>query len=303
MLKMPHYDELFIPYLTVLNGEQHSAPYKEIAIKVRDRFFNHLPPEILQLKNKSGNNSLLNRISFVKSELKQAGYARYPQRGYVVITDKGKKALQRGALTTKEVYNEPEYLKYKESVVQAKAKQEKSDKIDANITPDEKIDVAITAYENTVKLDLLEAVQALSPRAFEKLVLDVLESMGYGKAESTPYSRDGGIDGILNQDALGLNKVYVQSKHHANNIAAPDIQKFIGAMRHTRSGVFVTTSDFSSGAKEEARVSGKNLALINGENLVSLMYEHGIGVVEENPFVVKNINNDYFDEIDPASGS
>ena len=169
-------------------------------------------------------------------------------------------------------------------------------------TPQELIDESIAQLESALVHDILERVRSISPGAFEQLVVDVLLAMGYGGAEErgivTQASRDGGIDGVIDQDALGLSKIYVQAKRYGekNTVGRPAIQEFVGAVH--AEGVFITSSSFTTDAREFAKkLSGStSVVLVDGEQLARLMVKYGIGVQVERTYTIKRIDEDFFDE-------
>lgn len=172
-------------------------------------------------------------------------------------------------------------------------------------TPQELIDESIAQLESALVHDILERVRSISPGAFEQLVVDVLLAMGYGGAEErgivTQASRDGGIDGVIDQDALGLSKIYIQAKRYGekNTVGRPAIQEFVGAVHaEGTQGVFITSSSFTTDAREFAKkLSGStSVVLVDGEQLARLMVKYGIGVQAERTYTIKRIDEDFFDE-------
>jgi len=174
----------------------------------------------------------------------------------------------------------------------------------ATMTPTEQMDDAFKKINNDLAADLLQKVMSMSPDFFEKLVLDLLLNMGYGgrnkeMAIVTPTSHDNGIDGIIPEDALGLDKIYIQAKRYTNNpVQKPEIQKFIGALDEQKAtkGVFITTSSFTQGAIETAAKASKKIVLIDGQKLADYMIEYNVGVSERKVYEVKKLDSDYFDE-------
>ncbi len=150
--------------------------------------------------------------------------------------------------------------------------------------------------------DLLQEIKYNSPAFFEELVIDLLVAMGYGgsreDAEAVGRSGDGGIDGIINEDRLGLDVVYVQAKRWEANIGEPPIRDFIGALdgKGAQKGIFITTSDFSSSAKQFAERSSKKIVLINGTQLAQYMIDHSVGVSTSKTYEIKRVDSDYFAE-------
>lgn len=288
MQELPKFDETFGPILKILdNGlEIH---HRALVSAVRDRFYANLPKEILDLKTKSGDSLIENRIAWGKSYLKKGGYVHYPKRGFVQITDKGLSAVASD-IDLKKVTSD--YLNF--YTVENKKNTELTEI--SGSTPQDLIDSGFTAIESQTKLELLEKLKAIDPYYFEKVILLLLKKMGYGEFVETPKSGDGGIDGIINQDELGVDKIYIQAKRYTDNkVREKDIRNFIGAMSgDTTKGVFVTTSDFDSAAIKKANDAHHTIILISGLKLVDLMHKHNIGVQIKDIYEVKEIDEDFF---------
>jgi restriction system protein len=168
-------------------------------------------------------------------------------------------------------------------------------------SPEERIDAALSELRDVVAQDLLELIGRAPPEFFEKLVLELLHKMGYGTSRSdlqrTGGSGDGGIDGIISLDRLGLEKVYIQAKRWKSAVGSPEIQGFMGALQlqGASKGVFVTTSAFTREAKQAATKARGSIVLVDGERLSSLMIDNGVGVSHKE-LTVPKVDNDYFDE-------
>lgn len=181
-------------------------------------------------------------------------------------------------------------------------------KIDTTIateerTPREIMEDAYATIRTQLAGELLERIAQSSPQFFERLVVDLLVTMGYGgtrrdAGEAVGGSGDVGIDGIIREDRLGLEVVYIQAKRWENTVHRPEIQKFVGALsgQNARKGVFITTSSFSAGAVEYAKGLSVKVVLIDGETLASLMIDHGVGVAPEASYQINRVDSDYFDE-------
>ncbi len=171
------------------------------------------------------------------------------------------------------------------------------DKLIPTSSPQDLIDSGIEKIEVNVKNHLLQRLKDFDPYAFEKVVLVLLNKMGYGEFIETPKSRDGGIDGIINEDQLGLEKIYIQAKRFAKDkVREPDIRNFIGAMSgDTTRGIFVTTTGFDENAKRKAKEAHHKIILIDGIKLVDLMYKFGVGVQIKDSYEIKTIDNDFFE--------
>ena len=265
----------------------------------------------------------MDRISWGLTYLKMFGAVDSPRRGQQVISDEGLKLVEsypngipadvvahivRSARSTRErsqsdsSEQDPQETPktVTKTVAVTTAPAEVSDS-----TPQELIDESITQIESALTHDILERVRAMSPTAFEHLVVDVLLAMGYGgpagRGTVTPASNDGGVDGIIDQDALGLSKIYVQAKRYAkdNVVSRPDLQNFVGALHgKATQGVFITSSSFTSGARGYAEElgSGISLVLIDGEHLARLMIKYGVGVQVARTYTIMKLDEDFFDE-------
>jgi restriction system protein len=174
---------------------------------------------------------------------------------------------------------------------------------DSTSTPDERIEAAFSELRETLISDLLGQVSKVDPFRFEQVVLDLLVAMGYGgsrkeAAEVTQKTGDEGIDGVINEDRLGLDVIYIQAKRWKSNVGRQEIQSFVGALagKKANKGVFITTSGFNDNANAYASGLHQKVILIDGRRLAELMIEHGIGVAEEHAYSVKKIDSDYFEE-------
>ena len=168
-----------------------------------------------------------------------------------------------------------------------------------DVTPDELMSLSYHQLNQKIVDELLNSIGGVSPDRFEQLVVDLLVKMGYGQGEAVGRSGDGGIDGVINQDELGLEKVYVQAKRWANQVGEPEIRNFSGSLDPygATKGVFITTSTFSSTAQETARTisaGNKFIRLVDGNELAQLMIRHGVGVVTEYTYEIKKLDENYF---------
>ena len=293
-MNLPKYHETFIPILEVLsNGE--TIHYNELRKRVRDKYYSNLPEDLLKKKTKSGDILILNRIGWAKAYLKQGKFIEQPKRAMVQITEKGKEAIRTGKLTLKNVTNDPDFLAHREAKKEEKENEE--EKIE-NASPEELIDSGFSSIESQVKNELLEKLKNIDPYYFEKVILILLKKMGYGDFIETSKSGDGGIDGVINQDQLGLEKIYIQAKrYNENKVREKEIRNFIGAMSgDTSKGVFVTTSTFDNSAIKKTRDAHHSIILIDGNRLVDLMHQYGVGVQVRKVYEVKEVDEDFFEE-------
>lgn len=297
-MELPKYHETFIPVLEVLNNVE-SIKSRELASQVRDTYYSDLPQELMNQKTSSGANVLVDRILWGKSYLKMGKFVSYPKRGLVQITEKGKRILKVGNLPLHDLQNDPDFIGHRESV-----KSEKENEIELDIvrvenaSPQDLIDSGFSTIETEVKTELLEKLKEIDPYYFEKVILILLKKMGYGDFIETSKSGDGGIDGIINEDKLGLEKIYTQAKrYNENKVREKDIRNFIGAMSgDTRKGVFITTSTFDNSAIKKAREAHHSIILIDGIKLVDLMHQYNVGVQVKTVYEVKELDNDFFEE-------
>ncbi len=295
-MNLPKYHETFIPILEVLNSGE-MLHYNELLKRVRDKYYSDLPEELLNKKTKSGDLLILNRIAWGKAYLKVGKFVQQPERAMIKITEKGKDILGKGTLTLKNLKNDSDYIAHQE----AKKNEKKivDEEINAeNASPQDLIDSGFSTIEAQVKNELLDKLKEIDPYYFEKVILILLKKMGYGEFIETKKSSDGGIDGIINEDKLGLEKIYTQAKrYNENKVREKDIRNFIGAMSgDTSKGVFITTSTFDDSAAKKAREAHHTIILIDGIKLVDLMHQYGVGVQVRNTYEVKEVDEDFFEE-------
>lgn len=294
-LEIPKFHETFNPILEVLGNREkiHTRELQNLVIK---KYFSHLSEEQLSEKVKTGENLINNRIAWGKSYLKKGGYIFYPERGYVQITEKGLK--QKTDLTLTNVVEDSGIENfYSEENLKKNSKKVELKEI-VNSSPQDLIDTGFSQIEKEVKNDLLEKLKTIDPYYFEKVILILLKKMGYGEFIETSKSGDGGIDGIINEDKLGLDKIYIQAKRfNENKVREKDIRNFIGAMSgDTNKGVFVTTSLFDNGAIEKAKNAHHKIILLDGMKLVDLMHEFNVGIQIKTVYEVKQLDEDFFEE-------
>lgn len=249
-----------------------------------------------------------NRVAWARSHLKQAGLLENPGRGAFRITERGMKVLRNSPANVdiSVLMQFPEYVTFREGSGTKVAKivsngvSETGEASDE--TPEESLDSSYQILRTALAQDLLEQVKESSPRFFENVVVDLLVTMGYGGSradagQAVGQSGDGGIDGIIKEDPLGLDIVYVQAKRWESTVGRPVVQAFAGSLEghRARKGVMITTSRFSPDAMQYVRMIEKKIVLVDGEHLANLMIDHGIGVTVVDTYVVKRIDQDYFE--------
>lgn len=292
-MSIPKFQETFIPILEVLkDGKTISTA--DLKKNVFDKYYKNLP-NILEQKTKSGDFLVFNRIAWGKAYLKQAGMLNQPERAVVKITEKGKEVLKKGSLNLKDLSRDTEFIANRNAY-----KEDKETENDVSEeTPQDLIDKGFHFIENQIKTDLLARLRKGNPYSFERIVLKLLEKMGYGDFIETPKSRDGGIDGIIKEDKLGLDRIYIQAKRYSdgNKVRETEIRNFIGAInRDTNKGVFVTTSSFDEKAIRKAEDANQRIILIDGQDLVDLMYRYNIGIQVRDIYEIKEMDLDFFEE-------
>lgn len=293
-MELPKFHETFKPILEVLKDGQ-TLTTRDLLNNVAETYFSHLDTHLLAQKTKSGENLLFNRIAWGKSYLKKGGYLSFPERGQVKITSKGISNISN--ITLNEVINKSNFL----TLNNQEEQKQKSNGTIPNIqtdSPQDLIDKGFQQVENATKSELLERLKSIDPYYFEKVVLILLKKMGYGDFIETSKSSDGGIDGIINEDKLGLDRIYIQAKRFSENkVREKDIRNFIGAMSgDTNKGVFVTTSQFDLGAIQKAKQAHHKIVLIDGLKLVDLMHQYNVGVQIKSTYDIKQVDEDFFQE-------
>jgi restriction system protein len=293
--EIPKFHETFNPILEVLSDGK-TLHTRELINLVIEKYYSGLPQELLQQKTKSGEVLINNRIAWGKSYLKKGGYIFYPERGFVQITEKGTK--QKNTLLLKEIEEDSNLLDFYSEESQKNKEIKTLNNPTISSSPQDLIDEGFSKIENEVKNEILDKLKKIDPYYFEKVVLMLLKKMGYGDFIETSKSADGGIDGIINEDKLGLDKIYIQAKRfNENKVREKDIRNFIGAMSgDTNKGVFVTTSAFDNGAIQKTKNAHHKIILIDGFKLVDLMHQYNVGVQIKSVYEVKQIDEDFFIE-------
>lgn len=303
-MPIPDYQTLMLPLLRLAaDGQEHrfrDAVEKlaaEFAITDQER------AELLP----SGTAPLFdNRVGWARTYLKQARLLDSPKRGTLQISDRGLKLLAQSPerIDVKLLNQYEEFRNFRtrrhENGETGTVPRDTGDVTEQ--TPEEALAAAYGKLRENLEAEILAQVKAASPSFFERLVIDLLVAMGYGGSRqdagrAVGRSGDGGIDGIIKEDKLGLDVIYVQAKRWEGVVGRPEIHKFVGALQGQRAnkGVFLTTSSFSREAKEYAEKISSKIILIDGENLASLMVDHDVGVTGVGVYKLKKIDSDYFE--------
>lgn len=299
---MPKWNELFKESL-LFYSDQKPHINREAKVAIADSL--NLISEIRrEITEKYKGNKIEGRVGWALSALKISGLLRQYERGSFIITDLGLSLIKNLPEELDENYlinNYESYRKNKERNLSRNKERKISLSNTINdYTPEEVITLSIETLNDNLSNLLLERLYEIDPYKLEHVVSELLEKMGYGELEVTKKSNDGGIDAIVNEDKLGLDKILVQTKRYkdTNIIRPPLIRDFLGALasKKIQKGIFVTTSSFDLKAVELAKNSDKKLILIDGERLTKLMIDYNIGVSSSATYTIKNLDTDYFDE-------
>lgn len=309
-MAIPTFDQLMRPVLELASKQDITRHIARDAMM--DEF--NLTPEEREERIKSGALTIGNRTGWAMSHLTKGKLIEKVAKATYRATDKGRNLLKdhAGPLTIPVMREKvPGFLEAWESASKRNAEKraqkqtESGDDDSSGKTPDEAIDRAVRDLDTSLREEVLEQLYELNPYRFEQVVIDVLFAMGYGgsreeAAQVTQKSNDGGIDGIINEDRLGLDVIYVQAKRYQaeSTIGRKEIQSFVGALagQQANKGVFITTSAFKGTAIEYAQNVPQKVILINGDRLAELMIEHNVGVSTTRTVAIKGLDSDYFEE-------
>ncbi len=305
-MPIPDYETLMLPVLRLFGAGaaknvSDCIPHLRAEFAISDDEANQLIP--------SGRVTVLqSRAHWARTYLSKAGMLKSPQRNVHEITLRGQDFLATNpAQITNSILDQFEDFAAWRSPSGASRSTDAgfpvAPPIDDRQTPEDAIEAATAILNSTLSDDLLSLLLEVTPQRFERIILDLLSAMGYGggrldNASMTPTAGDGGIDGIINEDALGLDAVYIQAKRYApeNKVSRPDIQRFIGSLtgEGATKGVFVTTSDFSREAREYIQRVQHRVVLINGRKLTDLMIAYDVGVRPRQTYILRSVDEDYF---------
>ncbi len=300
-MAVPEFQSFMLPVLNLFSDNNIHTTNE--CMKAAIDYFK-LDENDIKLTVPSGKQTLVaNRVYWSLTYLKKSLLLDTIRRGEYIITDRGKALLRTNPKKVdKKLLSQYEEYRLFSNPVNDTMFSNISDEKNDEITPEENIDKIYKKINEQLADDLLEIILEKDPYYFERLVMDVLTKMGYGDSNNnsnivTKKSGDEGIDGIINQDKLGLDKIYIQAKRWNENVSRPELQKFVGALSAKKSnkGIFITTSDFTKEAKEYANNLSHTIILINGKDLTKLMIEYNVGVQINYSYDIKKIDNDYFE--------
>lgn len=298
-MAIPDYQTLMLPLLKLLaNGQElHFGSL----VNVLSDEFNLSDDERKQLLPSGQMTTIKSRSGWARTYLKKAGLIEQPKRGFVRVSKRGLSVLENPPIKIDNKFLEqyPEFIAFRDA---GKGEIEPQViNLVTDTTPQENIENAYFNLNSQLSSDLLEIIKSSTPAFFERLVVELLLAMGYGGSRAEAgraigQSGDGGIDGIIDEDKLGLDSIYIQAKRWEGSVGRPEIQKFVGALQGNRAhkGVFITTSEFTKDAQEYVKNISNKVVLINGYTLAKLMIENDVGVSTVSTYKVKKIDSDYF---------
>lgn len=299
---IPDFQSIMLPFLNLISdGLEHSTNETNDQLA---KSFKLSQEEINQFLPSGSQKTFSNRVAWAKSYLKMAGLLETTKRGYFKITESGKSFLgtKPAEINIKVLKGIPAF-----SENYGKPKEEdnnsENDNLHSKSTPEEILESSYLNIRKNLSQELLQKIKTCSPAFFENLVVELLVKMGYGgtikdAGQSIGQSGDEGIDGIIKEDRLGLDVIYIQAKRWENVVGRPEIQKFVGALagQGAKKGVFITTSKFTNDARNYQPRNETKIVLIDGEKLAGLMIDYNLAVSITNTFEIKRIDNDYFEE-------
>jgi len=299
---IPDYQSIMLPLLKYA-GDKNEHHIRD-AIEALANEFNLTGKERKELVPSGQQLTFDNRVAWAKAHLKKAGLIESTRRGYFRIVDRGVSVLeeQPDKIDAKYLKRYQEFTEFRNS---SKSLGEESGDVQEyeESTPEELMGIGHRKLQNDLASELLDSIKKCSPGFFERLVVELLVKMGYGGSredagEAIGKSGDEGIDGIIKEDKLGLDIVYIQAKKWENPVSRSEIQKFAGALQgqKAKKGIFITTSTFSKNAREYVSKIDNKIVLIDGEQLAKLMIENDVGVSKVASYEIKKIDSDYFME-------
>lgn len=292
-MAIPDFESIMLPLLEcVKDGKEWSVT--DIDEHLINRF--HLTEdEANQLKPSSTSETLFqNRLRWARFYMKKANLLTDPRRGFTQITQDGIKVLQQ-----KPTAIDINYLRKFPSFVEFYTKKKTTEEkplLQAEKSPEDMIIEGITEIRRGTETEILDKIKSCPPAFFEKIVVQLLEKMGYGTGTPTGKSGDGGIDGMIKQDKLGLDEIYVQAKRWENTVPGKEVRDFAGSLagKKSKKGIFITTSNFSRDALEFVKTVDSKIILIDGEKLAQLMFDYNVGFEPGDTYQLKKIDEDFF---------
>ncbi len=303
-MTVPDFQSIMLPLLQLYSdGKERS---NQETVDTLAKTFDLSEEDLKQLLPSGKQTTLYNRVGWARTYLTKSGLLEMSRRSYYKITERGQDVLKNNPtrINMKFLEQFPEYVTFKKTkrkTTQEPTTDEKE--IDEQRTPEEVLEDAYQEIRDSLAQDLLANVMQCSPSFFERLVVELLVKMGYGgsrkdAARAVGQTGDEGIDGIIDEDRLGLDTIYIQAKRWENSVGRPEIQKFVGALmgKRARKGIFITTSRFSSEATAYVSNIDFKVVLIDGQRLAEFMIDYDVGVAGSTVYQLKKLDSDYFSD-------
>lgn len=307
MVTIPPFWHFCLPLLkSISDGQEHKTASKIGAVSDELGLSDKQRNEIMPSKRKSPITYVYHRLGWAKTHLQYAGLVERPHWGFIRITQRGLDVLKDPPTLIDMKYLQ-QFESWEEWYRKLRSRDGGTDDgdeldVDGGEDPEETMRRGVKGMRKVLHLELQEEISKISSTGFESLVLDLLNRMKYGDTERTGRSGDGGIDGVIYEDELGLGRIYMQCKQYKNPVQPKDVRDFIGALQTTsaKKGIFITTSTFTSGAEEYVKTLKADtlVVLINGKRLVELMEKNGVGVYKEEDVPINKIDRGYFEDFD-----
>ncbi len=305
-MAIPDYQSVMLPLLRFAAAQGGEVSTTE-AVEALAREFRLTDEDLREMLPSGIAPRFSNRVGWAATYMKKAGLLEATRRGHFRVTPRGQDLLKKHppAINVKLLQQYPEFLEFQHLKGTRPGKGTTEEPAESSTaTPSEALEAAYENLRDELADELLAKLKQCSPAFFERLVVDLLVKMGYGGSRADAgkaigKSGDGGIDGIIKEDRLGLDAVYIQAKRwNSSPVRSPDIMQFAGALQRKKAskGIFITASTFTRDAQECANEMGSRIILIDGEQLTDLMIEHDVGVSTVSVYPVKKIDADYFDE-------
>lgn len=299
-MAIPDYQTLMLPLLKIAADRKEHSKHEVVNI-LANQF--HLTESERKALLYSGKQEIFdNRVGWARTYLKKAGLVRSTRWGYFTITDRGLELLKTNPPKI-DIYLLRKYPDFRDFIPSKGSNIDDSPESQTE-TPKETISQAVQRINDSLAKEVLLQLKNVSPSGFENIVVDLMTKMGYGgnfkdAVQALGKTGDEGVDGVINQDSLGINRVYLQAKRYTDKpVGHPEIRDFIGALdfKHADCGIFITTSTFTKDVKDSVSLSTKRIILIDGNQLANLMISYNAGVTVEDTFAIKKIDIDYFTE-------
>lgn len=301
-MAIPDFQSLMLPILRYLHdGREHEVA--DIRARIAAEF--HISDQDQAVRLPSGTTTLfMNRVGWALTHLKGAQTIRSVRRATYSITERGASLVTLPAVNMKVLNQFPEYRELRARTANEDNSGLSAPQLEPKATPEETLESSFEALRDALLSEIQETLTGVTPGEFERIVVDLLLAMGYGGSiegagEVVGKSGDGGIDGIIKQDKLGLDAIYIQAKRWADSVGSPEIMKFSGGLtkKHATRGVFITTSTFTKDARDFVQGMPQKIVLIDGRQLASLMIDYNVGVSLRKTYVLKRLDPGYFEDL------